>query len=186
MPLNLGASISGRLIDTDTGHPIGDVHIEAQGVNWNGPDSYGRTHVEGRFTLRGVAPGLYHLLARAQDKGYVEKYYGQKIRREDSELIEISGAESIDGLIFEVKLGATISGRVIDGATGLAIPNMDVSAGPIGERDVSWSNTDSNGNYSLSGIPDGLIEVSVRGRGYIEVRKTTTVRDGQNVTDLDF
>ena len=113
-------------------------------------------------------------------------YYDQKLREDDPDLIAVSGSVSIEGIDFVLKLGATISGRVLDGSTGRPIANMDVRAGPIGGDHLSWSNTNSEGRYVLTGIPDGLIEVQVGGRGYIEVRRIATVRDGQDVTDFDF
>lgn len=184
--LELGGTISGRLTDADTGLPIIDIHVEAQPDGWDGTEAYGRTDADGTYTLRGLATGAYRILARAQEKGYVEVYYDHKLRGDDPDLIIVNGRESIEGADFDLKLGATISGRVMDGGTGLPIAGMDVRAGPIGGSHLSWSNTDSDGRYVLTGIPDGLIEVEVGGQGYIEVRRIATVRNGQDVTDFDF
>ena len=57
--------------------------------------------------------------------------------------------------------GVTISGRVAD--TGLLVPDMQIAAGPFSGDHLSGVSTDMNGNYTLSGLPDGNIEVVVRG-----------------------
>lgn len=92
----------------------------------------------------------------------------------------------VEGIDFDLTLGATISGRVIDARTGIPITNMDVNAGLIDGDDMSWANTDGNGYYVLRGLPDGVIEVVVYGQGYIEVRRTVTIREGVDVTGFDF
>ena len=90
------------------------------------------------------------------------------------------------GIDFGLTLGATISGRVTDGETGLPIAGMDVHAGVVGRDHSSWTRTDRNGEYVARGLPDGVIEVSVGGQRYIEQRKTITIRDGVDVTGFDF
>ena len=101
-------------------------------------------------------------------------------------LQQASYTPSFGGLGFSLKLGATISGRLVDGETGLPIAGMDVSAGPMDGHHVSWARSDTNGNYMLRGIPDGLIEVNVRGQGYIEARRLVTIREAQDVTNFNF
>lgn len=74
----------------------------------------------------------------------------------------------------------------MDASTGLPIRNMEIYAGPRDGEQLAWDNTGEDGTYVLRGMPDGLIEVVVYGQGYIEVRKTVIIRDGQDVTNFDF
>ena len=77
-------------------------------------------------------------------------------------------------------------GRIVDASTGLPFFDMWLNARLMGGDNLSWANTDGDGRYVLRGIPGGLIEVEVGGRGYLEVRRAVTVRDGQDVTGFDF
>ena len=94
--------------------------------------------------------------------------------------------EPLAKLAAALALGASISGRVVDAATGSPIVNMEVYAELLDGDDFAWTSTDGEGRYLLRGIPDGVMEVVVRGQGYIEVRKTVTVHDGVDVTGFDF
>ena len=46
--------------------------------------------------------------------------------------------------------------------------------------------TDDSGEYTLYGIPDGSLLVGVDGKGYVEQQRNVTVRDGNDLTGLDF
>ena len=80
---------------------------------------------------------------------------------EAADLVAVGGVEAVRGGDFSLTLGATISGRVAD--TGLLMPDMQVAAGPVSGDHLSGVSTDITGNYTLSGLPDGNIEVVVRG-----------------------
>ncbi|MDP6402806.1 MAG: carboxypeptidase regulatory-like domain-containing protein, partial [SAR202 cluster bacterium] len=113
-----------------------------------------------------------------------------RLRGRGADPVRISGSNHVTNVDFDLKRGATISGVVIDGDTGLPIPGMDVRAfvfgsTTVGDSDVSWTVSDRDGTYSLQGVPDGVIEVIVWGQGYLEQIKSITVRNGAGVT-LDF
>ena len=184
--LRLGATISGRVTDVDTGLPIADVDVYADRIDGPWYRSHARTDTNGRYTLRGLDPGSYRINVRAEMQSYIQQFYHGKLNRDDSDLVTVSGTEAVEDIDFDLKLGASISGKVTDVETGLPIADMGVHAGPVDGDHLSWSRTDGKGNYVLRGIPDGVIEVVVYGQGYIEVGRTVTVRDGVDVTDFDF
>ena len=184
--LRLGTTISGRVTDGETGLPIANVDIDADPLHKAGSHSYARTDSGGRYMLEGVAPGNYTIKVRANRQGYIQEYYNDKLHSDDANLVTIRGLEVVEGIDFDLTPGATISGRVIDAETGLPIANMEVRAGLIDGDYISWANTDGNGNYVLTALPDGVIEVVVYGQGYIEVRRTVTIREGVDVTGFDF
>ena len=92
----------------------------------------------------------------------------------------------IDSGLIGLKLGAVMSGRVIDAETGLPVADVEVYGGPVEEGYLAWTRTDSNGVYILMGLPDGVIEVVVSGQGYIEERRFVTILGGVEVTGVDF
>ena len=181
-----GATISGRVVDVDTGLPIANVRMRADDpATRRGPRT--DTGPDGRYSLSGIGPGVYIVSADGVPKGYIIENYDDKLAWEDAARFTITGTEVVEGIDFGLKRGATISGRVIDAVTGLPIVKMDVRAAPAdGGPDISWGETDIEGRYTLKGLPDGVVEVFVVGQGYIRMSKTVMVRDGQDLTDIDF
>ncbi len=73
--LKRGASISGRVIDAETGAPIGRVGIDANRDDGNGHGEYTQTDADGRYVVQGLAPGLYKIRAKGGERGYIEGYF---------------------------------------------------------------------------------------------------------------
>ena len=186
-----GGTISGRVIDTDTGDPLADVGVSANRVGGAGDRVHEHTGSDGRYLIRGVAPGTYVIETESEGQGedYLQQVYDGVSDWENAELITITGREVLEAVDFRLTRGAAISGTVIDASTGQPIADMEISARQeVGDdsNQVSWSNTDSSGRYILRGVPNGVIEVQVRGQGYLEAHRTVTIRDGQDVTNFDF
>ncbi|MEE8442605.1 MAG: carboxypeptidase regulatory-like domain-containing protein, partial [Dehalococcoidia bacterium] len=182
--LTRGGTISGRVTDAETGLPIAYVELEASSVSGDGPNSYTGTDSDGRYTLRGVAPGTYRIRVQAGKQGYIREYYDDRLSRDNADLVAIDGAEAVEGIDIGLKLGATISGRVTDVGTGLPIADVDLSAGLMDGDHVSWTRTDYYGNYTLHGLPDGVIEIFVNGQEYIEERSLVQIIGTDMVTDV--
>ena len=181
-----GATISGRVTDVDTGLPITDVTIGAERDREGTGYSDAQTGDDGRYTLGGLTPGDYVISTDRDTKGYIRELYDDKYTWGDAARIAVTRTEEVQGIDFGLKQGATISGTVVDAESGLPIANMDVQAAQVAGDDISSSETDRDGRYTLKGIPNGVIEVFVAGQGYLQTSKTVTVRDGQHVTDFDF
>ena len=114
------------------------------------------------------------------------QYYDDQLIWDTADFVTISGLAPVVAIDFSLRLGATISGTVTDGETGLPIAGMDIYAGPVDRNNLSWTRTDGNGNYTTAGLPDGVMVVTVEGQGYIEQHKTVIIRDGVDVTGVDF
>ena len=182
--MELGATISGTVTDEDTGLPIVNANIEA---NADGAfNSWADTDSEGRYVIRGLAPGSYGIKARAEREGYIEELWHDTFNWDDARKITIKGKETFEGIDFELAMGASISGKIVDAETGSPISNMEVHAGPVDNNHLAWTRTDGQGNYVLRGLPDGRIEVVAFGQGYVEVRQTVTIQGGADLTNVDF
>ena len=186
--LRRGATISGRVVDAVTGNPIVNAGVTADGIDGSGRHAHQHTGSNGRYVMRGVAPGSYTIRTdpEGQARDYIQGYYEGSLTREGAKTVTVAGTEVVGDVDFQLGQGATISGRVIDAETGSPIAGMKVRARMPRGDNGSESRTDGQGNYVLKGIPDGVIEVVVEGQGYIEVRRTVTVRDGADVTGFDF
>ena len=174
------------MTDAATGLPIADVDMDAETQNGPGFYSHARTDSDGRFTLLGLAPGVYQIRASADDQGYIREFYDNRFDWDDADLVTVIGPGAIEGVVISLRLGATISGRVSDAETGLPISEMQVGAGPVNDGSISWSRTNRSGNYTLRGLPDGDIEVVVSGQGYVEVRRIATIMGGHDIAGFDF
>ena len=182
-----GTTISGRVTDEDTGLPISNQRIDINNVLGGiAPRAESVTGDDGRYTLRGVAPGIYRVFPCCAGLDYVREYYDDKLTPGGADLITITAKEPIEGIDFALKRGATISGRVRDGQTGLPISSMRVQAGQAAWPYISETYTDGLGEYTLRGVPNGAIVLVVDGQGYLEQRKSITVTDGEDVTGVDF
>ena len=185
--LRRGAAITGRVIDVDPGLPISGLRLNASEVG-GGPgfENVGAGE-DGRYTLGGLTPGIYIVTAEGAGRGYILELYDGAHARDDAVPIVLTGTQTVEGIDFALKRGATISGTVRDAETGLPIANMDVKATFADWDELTRGlETDIEGRFALRGLPDGVIEVIVAGQGYLQTSKTVTIRDGQDVTDFDF
>ena len=170
----------------DTGLPIANVSLRADNYNTRSRSSRATTGPDGRYSLSGLAPGVHIVTAAEGTNDYIRELYDDTYAWRDAAQITVIGTEVVEGIDFGLKRGASISGRVIDAATGLPISKMNVKAVPADGDEMSWGETDMDGQYTLKGIPDGVIEIAVEGQGYIRTSKTVMVRGGQDRTDIDF
>ena len=180
--LTRGGSISGVVTDAESGRPLANVLIAVNPldkINGTNYQSQG-TDGSGRYMLMGVEPGQYHLRPDGGTEDYIPVFYNDAPSWDTAEMVTVTAGETVEGIDFALKRGAKVSGKVRDGATGLPIPNMRVSTG------VAETLTDSQGEYTVRGVPDGEIVVLVEGQGYGKHVKTITVTGGQDVTGVDF
>ena len=183
--LTVGAIISGRVTDADTGLPIEGAGVSAELYETGENHVHAHTDADGMYFLGAVPPGVYRIWFDTEGLNYIGQYYDRESDFDTADPFSVFGTQPVE-INFEVTPGATISGRVFDGATGIPIPDMDVGAGPVNESQLSWTTTNSDGEYLLIGIPDGLIEIVVSGQGYIEVRREVTVSNSIDLVGVDF
>ena len=184
--LELGATIAGRVVDAATGIPIPGVKIDADSTGSNRYHSFARTNSDGVYALTGVQPGTYVIRAGRDHPTYVQQHYDDSFEGNQAEHVTVGQEESIKGINFALRLGGTISGRVSDAETGLPIAYMEVSARTAVGSDFEWTRTDNNGDYTLRGMPAGIITVWVSGQGYIEVSDSVSIAEGEHITGFDF
>ena len=168
--LDLGATISGRVIDVSTGLPLVDIEVRADRFYDDGQRGYdSRTDGEGPYQLLGVAPGAYRVFARGRSRGYVGVLYDHKLSRDDADPVEVNGSEAIEGIDFGLGRGTTISGRVTDEGTGLPISGIEVKAYSDDRRYDTC--TDADGRYLLQGVAPGFYSVRSGGSGSSYIRE---------------
>ncbi len=175
LELKKGASITGKLVDADTGEvitPDDGVRVHCEAVPWvegswretfQDPWSNSRFLDEngkytGGFRLANLPAGTYVVTVEASHgmkRNGAKNYIG--IKKAGVVVPETSGA-SVDIGTLELREGVTITGKVTADGTGSPIGNIDVVAEPADEHDgtaSSFGKTDANGNYTIYGVdPD--------------------------------
>ena len=177
--LSRGATISGAVIDEETGLPIANVQIEAQSVVDGGPNSYASTGADGRYTLRGIAPGSYRIKTWTNSQNYVQEFYGDTFNWDDAILVTVRGTQPVEGVNIDLQRGTTVSGRVIDSATGLPISNIGISAGPADQGHIPGRRPMATATMHCGASPTALwmslwmergISRTVHGSGWVRQR----------------
>ncbi len=115
---------------------------------------WGRVKEEGKITVTGLLPGTYAVSA----------YCDGFVAREDYPDVEI-GAESVEGLRWEVDAGLSVAGEVLD-ADGSPVEGLTVSARQVleegeerGQMNWGWATSDAEGRFELTGLKVGNYEL---------------------------
>ena len=127
-PAVQGATITGTVVDARTMQPLRGAIVSAACVPEHESGAANRTSdfgpgLDGKFVLRGVAPGIVNFLV--VKAGYVSGPFASVRPAADG--------ERIDNVILTIPPGASVSGRVVDEA-GQPVADAMVTArttGPI-------------------------------------------------------
>ena len=152
----LGATVSGRVTDAVSGRPLSNVEIRGDNVLRDGTGGNARTGDEGRYTLRGMAPGTYRIWGEAPDESYIEQYYNNRIGWDGADFVDLNTAVAVEDINFALETGGTISGRVSDKLTGLPLVGVRVRSQSTTEGADSNATTDAFGSYTLRGLVPGV------------------------------
>ncbi|MSO22837.1 MAG: carboxypeptidase regulatory-like domain-containing protein [Acidobacteria bacterium] len=179
-----GYQISGRVTSVD-GQPPRRVFVTAHKVPSSGltqPSSAQGTGAQGDFTLRGLIPGSYRLVAQE--------------RREDrfltgSTVVEI-GNQDVAGVVLPLGNGAELQGRVVlEGQNQLgSLTSLRISAIPLGDgagtgfraRGSAGANPKEDGTFLLKDLVEGPAKISLSqppGGAYVKSIRA----QGKDVTD---
>ena len=162
--LAAGATISGRVYESDGVTPIAGTRVFAQRDGGGGNEAH--TSADGTYTVHGLAAGDY--IVEAEAAGFAREFYpGTSDFEAATRVTAMAGADT-PGIDFTLEAGGTVSGRVteFDGVT--AIPGVVVLATPY---DAPWPPTDDvfegftqlDGAYAIDGLPPGDFRVFAYG-----------------------
>jgi len=169
--LDRGREVHGRVADK-SGQPIAGARVAA--ATTTAPFAASATSdSDGQFTISGLEDGHYRI--SAQKNGYV------------STSIEDVDPAAAQPLTLTLDRGATLNGRVV-GLPAEELGQVRVSAS--GRNSGSSAQTDAGGNFTLTGLPDGTVNVIAYRQG-MPMRqsppKTVEVMNGNAPTvEIDF
>jgi uncharacterized GH25 family protein len=140
-------SIQGRITFTD-GAPVAGVRVAALKEDGGGY-AEGRSDADGRFLILGLSAGTYRLDVQASADGRQNMV---------ARVVDGIAAGSSD-VHVRVERGRIVSGHVTD-ASGNAVVGAQVQASRD-EDALSSTHTDSNGAFSVGGLPSGRVTIVV-------------------------
>lgn len=175
-----GCVVSGAITRESDGVPIQNAYIYAYDASWSMVRSI-TTNSSGRFSLTGLSPGQYYLLARNSDGnyGYVSTYYVNAILRTSATPVLLSPGDRLKDIDFSMGVGGAISGQVRRESDGTPIQSVSVNAYDKTWNYVNSTNTGADGRYLIKSLPSGDYFVTTyNNQGYInEYYKEVTTRN---------
>lgn len=198
-----GFSVSGRVVDADSGQPVPNVYVvhsplkdgalQPGSINFSG----GQTDANGKFRLDNIQPGRYAAYMLATGEG-VTSY-------SDQAPFDVTDGD-VTGVEIKIHRGATISGvAVIENNYDPAVASMLQTVSLFafshtkgGAPSFSRSPINTDGRFSFSGLAPGKVHINLVGfpappKGLtlvrteidgIEQREGIEVSAGANITDV--
>ena len=163
-----GFSVSGRVVDADSGQPVASMFVvhsslnegtqQLGGINFSG----GQTDANGKFRLDNIQPG--HYAAYTLSTGEATNSYS------DQTPFDVVDAD-VSGIEIKVRRGATISGVAVvennfDPAVTSLLQTVSLFAFSTtkgGTPSFSRAQINRDGSFSFSGLAPGKVQMNVVG-----------------------
>jgi hypothetical protein len=149
-------TVSGRVTGIGGGG-IADVRMDVYTIYWNLVES---VTTDGSGNYVGTVPAGSYYIATFNQRGYIDVYYPNAVKAGNSwppagvvAVNVIIGADT-PNIDFTLSVGGSISGRVTDNSLA-GIENVSIDAYDESWRYVNSVLTDSQGYYTLGGLPGG-------------------------------
>jgi len=146
--LQLGASISGRVYQSDGVTPLAYAHVNAeqQALPLEGFDT--NADGDGDYTLAGLPPGSYVLAAGAQ--GFANRWYDSQSTSCNVDRLTLEEGQVLSDVDFALELAVPLRGHVYDeDGQALADLGVIVDFGACPGLPANIKATDSDGAYEL-------------------------------------
>lgn len=163
-----GFSVSGRVVDADSGQPVPNVYVvhaslsegtqQLGGMNFSGS----QTNADGKFRLENLQPGHYAAYMLATGEGTTSY--------SDQTPFDVSDGD-VSGVEIKVHHGATISGVAVvennfDPAVASLLQQVSIFAFSNTKGSTpsfSRSQINGDGRFSFSGLAPGKVQINVVG-----------------------
>jgi hypothetical protein len=162
--------VSGMVGRSADGSPLNDATLWLTSADGQQPLKAATTTADGRFELKNILAGQYHL--SAQRDGYISMQYGQKRAGDTGSLLTLKPGQKVVDLVFRLAKAGVIAGRVFD-EDGAPLQSMRIKASRetfSGGKKVfeQTQQRESNdlGEFRLFGLRPGRYLVSATPNGW--------------------
>lgn len=123
---------------------------------------------DGSYVIEGLAPGSYTVQFEAEEAGDVSQYYDGVEQLSEATSIALTEDQEAQGIDATLKRGAVISGAVT-AAGGSPLSGVQVEITDSAGDFVAAGVTESDGSYTISGLPPGtyLAQFEPLGSDYV-------------------
>ncbi len=176
--LDVAEMICGRVVGPGN-EPVAEAQVQALSFSNSGQQcrEITSTDADGTFCLSSIAPGKYLVAVHAD--GYMPANQRQ-VQAGDT------------NVLLEMKTQATVTGKVVDAATGAAVTKFSCSLRQTFEGIAQTTPTsingdfeDAEGNFELAGVSPGSFLVEARADGYAPgFSESFTINQGQGATGI--
>jgi hypothetical protein len=165
-------ALAGRVVD-DLGNPLSGARINFGGAGKLKGRALGGTLAKAAdFKLEGLPPFTGHL--RVTVPGF---------RPKTLEDVSVSSGQTTELGDVALDKGRTVEGRVVD-AKGTAVPEARIEAWPTGTYERSRTAANLRGEFSLSGLSSGPLEVEAQAVGYGPARTRVEIDSAEDPDPL--
>ena len=169
--LALGGRITGRIVDARTRQPVVGVCATVGSANMWG--NFGRyapacTDHEGRYDLTGLHTGRYTVQFFDYGGTWAWQYFPNKADRVHAAKVEVTAGEVTDGINARLSPGGTLSGVVLDAATGEPVEGVCVEPHTARQEDAfgMYACTGEDGTYVVRGFPTTKVKLRFSDGGF--------------------
>ena len=165
-------AISGVVTDAKAGSPIAGARVYA--ANWLSSVDKSlivetRSDRNGEYMLQVKLPGNY--LVRAEAESYVGEFYDDARTIGEATAVKVDTNQHAMDINFDLAMLGKMTGKVIDEATGKAIPNALIEAFREGARNsltkAYRTKSDSDGVFLIEDMWAGKYLVKSSAKGYL-------------------
>jgi protocatechuate 3,4-dioxygenase beta subunit len=183
--LVLGGTITGVVTDSN-GTAITDLWVGAEdyyGHQYRGGTS---TNSVGLYIIPRLPAGTYRVSVATQDTDFIGQWYNNALDYDQATPVVVPKAVVVQNINFSLEGGGlTVSGKVTDHATGLALANIRVTYWHDDFQRWNSDFTDIDGTYKLTGLLPGKVQIKVEPDSYY-VCIGTEFELTEDIDNLDF
>ncbi len=189
-----GSTVQGRVTSSVHGEPVANALVTLRGLETSGgaqPQTYiCQTGADGRFTIAGVAPGVYEPVP--SKPGFIGRPVERFASARDFPPVTVEAGKPVTGLELRLIPDSVIAGRVLD-ADGDPVRHAQVEAqqyayisGNKQLRSVHQVQSDDRGEYRMFNLPPGryYVHAEATPRSFRRIQANVQMRGALPPTTL--